>query len=233
MKYFFKLSIILYLQTSSLMAVYESDKILQEVNSFLILNSENENLNYNINVKKKIPPCYGNIKIKKKYNSLKTLEILCLGEKPWKYNLRTNISENNYKKNYKKKLKKKKTGIVVSIGKLKRGHIIEEEDLKIKYFTQVGSSNTFLSTKNLIGRKLKIPLKEDQIIRDRHLEKNWIIKEGQKVKIEHKKGNLMILVDGIALKSGMKGDYLEVKNENSGKIIKGWVKNNKKITIFR
>jgi flagella basal body P-ring formation protein FlgA len=40
-------------------------------------------------------------------------------------------------------------------------------------------------------------------------------------------------VDGIALNSGMKGDYLKVKNENSGKIIKGWVKNNKKITIFR
>ena len=46
-------------------------------------------------------------------------------------------------------------------------------------------------------------------------------------------GNLLILVDGIALDSGMKGDYLKVKNENSGKIIKGWVKNNKKITIFR
>ena len=38
---------------------------------------------------------------------------------------------------------------------------------------------------------------------------------------------------GIALKSGMHGDYLEVKNQNSGKIVKGWVKNNKKITIFR
>ena len=231
MKYFFKLLIVLYLQTSSLIAVYESDKILQEVNSFL--NSENENLNYNIKVKKKIPSCYGNIKIKKKYNSLKTIEILCLGEKPWKYNLRTNISEKNYKKNYKKKHKKKKTGILVSVGNLKRGHIIKEEDVKIKYFSQVGSNNIFLSTRNLIGRKLKIPLKEEQIIRDRHLEKNWIIKEGQKVKIEHKKGNLMILVDGIALNSGMKGDYLEVKNENSGKIIKGWVKNNKKITIFR
>ena len=29
----------------------------------------------------------------------------------------------------------------------------------------------------------------------------------------------------------MQGDYLEVKNENSGKIVKGWVKNNEKITI--
>ena len=33
---------------------------------------------------------------------------------------------------------------------------------------------------------LKLPLKKDQIIRERHLIKNWVIKEGQKVKIEHK-----------------------------------------------
>ena len=52
------------------------------------------------------------------------------------------------------------------------------------------------------------------------------------MKIEHKSGNLLILVDGIALNSGMKGDYLKVKNENSGKIIKGWVKNNKKLQFF-
>ena len=30
----------------------------------------------------------------------------------------------------------------------------------------------------------------------------------------------------------MKGDYLKVKNENSGKIIKGWVKNTKKLQFF-
>ena len=51
-------------------------------------------------------------------------------------------------------------------------------------------------------------------------------------KIEHKKGNLTILVDGVALKSGMQGDYLEVKNENSGKIVKGWVKIMKKLQFF-
>ena len=58
-------------------------------------------------------------------------------------------------------------------------------------------------------------------------------KRRTKSKNRAQNGNLLILVDGIALKSGMKGDYLKVKNENSGKIIKGWVKNNKKITIFR
>ena len=92
----------------------------------------------------------------------------------------------------------------------------------------VGSSNTFTLKKDLNGRKLKLPLKKDQIIRERHLIKNWTIKEGQKVKIEHKN----LLVDGIALDSGMKGDYLKVKNENSGKIIKGWVKIIKKLQFF-
>ena len=231
MKYFINLLFLLFFKSSSLMAVYEKNAILKEVNNFL--NSEKENLEYTISDKVKIPNCYGNIKVKKKYNSLKTIEIICLGEKPWKYNLRTNISEKNYKKKYKNKSKNKKIAVLVSSRNLKRGELIKEGDIKIKYLTHIGSSNTFISKKDLNGRKLKIPLKKDQIIRERHLIKNWVIKEGQKVKIEHKNGNLLISVDGIALDSGMKGDYLKVKNENSGKIIKGWVKNNKKITIFR
>ena len=154
-------------------------------------------------------------------------------KKPWKYNLRINISEKLYKKKYKNKSKNKQIPVLVSSRNLKRGELIKEDDIKIKYLTHTGSSNTFKVKKDLNGRKLKIPLKKEQIIRERHLIKNWVIKEGQKVKIEHKNGNLLILVDGIAMDSGMKGDYLKVKNENSGKIIKGWVKNNKKITIFR
>ena len=128
---------------------------------------------------------------------------------------------------------KKKILAIVSNKGLKRDYILKKEDLKIEYFSQVGSNTTFKNISNLVGRKLKISLKEGQIIRDRHLKINWDIKEGQKVKIEHKKGNLLILVDGVAVTSGMTGDYLEVKNQNSGKVIRGWVKNNKKITIFR
>ena len=204
--------------------------ILKEAHNFLA--SKNQNLILSINKKVKIPSCFGEIKINDKYNNLKTLEILCLGNTPWKYNLRTNISQ-NLKKTKKNKLKKKKTGVMVSLKKLKRGHILQAEDFKLKYFSQIGSNNVYSDAEKLIGRKLKAPLKENQIIRERHLVKNWLIKEGQKVKIEHKRGNLRIIVDGIALDSGMLGDYLKVKNENSGKVVKGWVKNNKKITIFR
>ena len=78
MKYFINLLFLLFFKSSSLMAIYEKNAILNEVNNFL--NGEKENLEYSISEKVKIPNCFGSIKIKKKYNSLKTIEIICLGK---------------------------------------------------------------------------------------------------------------------------------------------------------
>ena len=231
MKYFFLIALFLFVKSLNANSILKHEQILNLASKFI--SNKNQDLVMRVNHKIKIPNCFGQIQIIDKYKNLKTLEINCLGSKPWKYNLRTNIIDNFHKKNKKMRHKKKKISALICTKDLKKGHIISSKDLKLKYFSSIGSNNIFKTTENLIGRSTKINIKKGQIIRDRHLVKNWIIKEGQKVKIEHKTGNLLILVDGIALKSGMKGDYLEVKNENSGKIIKGWVKNNKKITIFR
>ena len=59
------------------------------------------------------------------------------------------------------------------------------------------------------------------------------IKEGQKVVIENNKSKIQVLIEGVALNSAMKDDYVEVLNKSTGKSIKAWVKNNKKVTIFR
>ena len=87
--------------------------------------------------------------------------------------------------------------------------------------------------KEVLGRKTKISLREGQILRDRHIEKNWTIQEGQKIIIENNRSKISILIEGIALNSAMKGDYVEILNESTGKPIKAWVKNNKKVSIFR
>ncbi len=78
-----------------------------------------------------------------------------------------------------------------------------------------------------------MPLKKNQIIRERHLVKNWTIQEGQKVIIENNRNKINIMVDGIATKSAMAGEYLEVLNKSTGKTIKAWVINSKKVSIFR
>ena len=227
----FFIFLVLFSNISILGASYDQNKILEKASKYLV--SENPSFVLKVNKKINIPTCHGEIQIKKKYKNYKTLEINCLGKQAWKYNLRTNISSQYEHKNKKKVIKKKKVGVLVSIKSLNKGHLVLKQDLKLKYLSNLGSSNSFSNLNDVIGRKLKTTIKQGQILRERHLEKDWLISEGQKVKIEHKNKNLIIIVDGIALESGIKGDYLKVKNENSGKTIKGWVKNNKKITIFR
>ena len=45
--------------------------------------------------------------------------------------------------------------------------------------------------------------------------------------------NIQILIEGIALNSAMKGEYMQVLNKSTGKKIKAWVISNKKVSIFR
>ena len=116
---------------------------------------------------------------------------------------------------------------------LKKKHTLRKEDIEKKNIRNLGGNNFFLNDLSIIGRELKMPLKKNQIIRERHLVKNWTIQEGQKVIIENNRNKINIMVDGIATKSAMAGEYLEVLNKSTGKTIKAWVINSKKVSIFR
>ena len=210
-------------------------KIYNEEISFLVkeyLKGKNISNSFEINKKLRLPSCEGKIEIENKFKSYKTLLIKCTGDNKWNYNLRTNIK--SFKKNKKKNLKKnneKKVFIVKH--DLKKNHIITRNDIILRNIRNLGSNNYFHKEGELLNRVLKIPLKSNQIIRERHLIKIWTIQEGQKVIIENNRRKVSIMVNGIATKSAMKGDYLEVLNESSGKKIKAWVINSKKVSIFR
>ena len=116
---------------------------------------------------------------------------------------------------------------------VKKGDIFKKDDIILKSITRTGSLDYFNDVDLILGKEAKVSVRSNQIIRTRHLVKNWTIKEGQKVIIENNKSNIQILVEGIATKSAMKGEYLDVLNKSSGDIIKAWVKNSKKVTVFR
>lgn len=196
------------------------------------LKENNINNNFKINKKIKLPDCDKKLKIIKKFNSYKTLQIICPDKNNWKYTIRTKIVNSN---KIKKKNKVNNSGLnVIKVSKdLKKGHQISESDIYIERIDRRGGSNYFSDKNEVLGRKAKITIRKDQILRDRHIEKNWTIKEGQKIIIENNRANVQILIDGIALNSAMKGEYMNVLNKSSGKKIKAWVKNNKKVSIFR
>ena len=123
---------------------------------------------------------------------------------------------------------------IIKVNKnLKKNQIITENDIYLIKTNKKGASNYFSYKKEVIGRKIKVSLREGQILRDRHIEKNWTIIEGQKIMIENNRSKVQILIEGIALNSAMQGEYVEVLNKSTGKPIKAWVKNNKKVSIFR
>ena len=188
---------------------------------------------FSINKKLKLPNCKKNIEVKKKFETYKTLEIICPQDNPWTYNVRIKIQNVKKKPTKKRKLKNTEVSIIKVNKNLKKNQIITENDIYLIKTNKKGASNYFSNKKEVLGRKIKVSLREGQILRDRHIEKNWTIQEGQKIIIENNRSKIQILIEGIALNSAMKGDYVEVLNKSTGKPIKAWVKNNKKVSIFR
>ena len=206
-------------------------EIKNAVKEYLIQNGISHN--FTINKKLKLPDCKKNIEVKKKFKKYKTLEIICPQDNAWTYNVRIKVQNDKIKPSQKRKLKNKEVSILKVNKNLKKNQIITENDIYLIKTNKKGASNYFSYKKEVIGRKIKVSLREGQILRDRHIEKNWTIQEGQKIIIENNRSKIHILIEGIALNSAMKGDYVEVLNKSTGKPIKAWVKNNKKVSIFR
>ena len=206
-------------------------EITNAIKDYLIQNGQQQS--FTINKKIKLPDCKKEIEIKKKFDSFKTLEIICKQDHPWTYNIRTKISNNKKKITKKRNLKNTSVSLIKLNKNLKKDQIITENDIFIEKTNKKGASNYFSNKNEVLGRKTKISLREGQILRDRHIEKNWTIKEGQKIIIENNRSKIQILIEGIALNSAMQGDYVEVLNNSTGKPIKVWVKNSKKVSIFR
>ena len=191
--------------------------------------------------------CDNKIEIKKVFNNYNTVKVNCLDKNGFDLKLRVKISN---KSKIKKKLKSikiskviignnetKQTNKIFKIIKLKRSleknDIIQLNDLETVIIEKKYQTSFFDNKKELIGRKLKKNLKMGQILHPRHLFEKFDINNGDIISIVSNLGNVSVTVSGEAQDSGNLGDLIKVKNLKSGKIIKGYIKKDKKIRIFR
>ena len=72
-----------------------------------------------------------------------------------------------------------------------------------------------------------------QILHPRHLFQKFDVNNGDIISIVSNVGNASVIVSGEAQDSGNLNDLIKVKNLESGKIVKGYIKKNKIIKIFR
>lgn len=147
-------------------------------------------------------------------------------ENPWKIYIRTKIvSEKNAKFIASEK-------IVIAKSPIKKGSIIEIEDLEV--IDADGKSNFlfFSQLQDVVGRKAKRTIYRNQKIKPQHVSEIWLIEKDQPVVLQNKIGRINVETDGIALESGQKNDRIKIKNATSGQIVSGIVISKKNVLVL-
>ena len=189
--------------------------------------------------------CKSDYKISKTFDNYKTIKIQCPEKDGLVLFVRVDLKKSIFKKKSKRLTKikksftkskslKRKEFISVKLNKsLEKNSVLEFEDLEIFSSKKMSQKSFFNNKEDLVGRKLKKNLKMGQILHLRHLYEKFEINSGDFLSIVSNIGNASVTVSGEAQNSGNLGDLIKVKNLRSGKIIKGYIKKNKIIKVFR
>ena len=191
--------------------------------------------------------CNNEIEIKKMFQNYNTIKVNCSDINGFKLIMRVQTLKNDenkkiikpkkvYKASIRGKTSKKKNKLpkIIKLKKsVEKNDILELNDLEIVSIEKKYQTSFFSNKKDLVGRKLKTNLKMGQILHPRHLFESFEINNGDVISIVSNLGNVSVTVSGEAQDSGNLGDLIKVKNLKSGKIVKGYIKKDKKIKIFR
>ena len=180
-----------------------------------------------------------NVVIKQRYESWKTIELTCETNKSWRYTFRNKLAnpiavEKTHKPHelLKKGPTKNLSAVFVLKHSKKKGDQVEKSDLVLSEEKKINSNGAFNDLSEILGKRLKRSLRKGAILKANHLNPDWLVYKNQKVTIEHNIGEIYVKMNGIALSNGAKGERILVKNISSNKTVEGFVKSEKKISIF-
>ena len=180
------------------------------------------------------------ILISKRDKSWKTIRLTCADNSSWRYSFRNKVSVSSKKEplneaqNFSEKNKSQNTQAVLVLTKPKlKGDRIEEADLILVHKNKLLSRGAFEDLRLVLGKRLKKSLQKGSILKAIHLKPDWLVHKNQRIIIENNIGEIYVAMEGIALSNGAKGDRILAKNISSNKTVEGFVKSEKKISIFR
>ena len=180
------------------------------------------------------------IVISKRDKSWKTIRLTCKDNNSWRYSFRNKVTGSpekdkiNVAQNFSEKSKSKNMQAVFVLTKPKlKGDRIEEADLILAHKNKLLSRGAFEDLKLVLGKRLKKSLQKGSILKAIHLNPDWLVHKNQRIMIENNIGEIYVAMEGIALSNGAKGDRILAKNISSNKTVEGFVKSEKKISIFR
>ena len=177
--------------------------------------------------------CDHKLKIQPIFKDFKTVIVSCKDPIKWQVTIRTNTTnKNSFKQSASQGEHSDNLITLVSLKhNLKKGEVIQLQDLKYTNKNDIIGNGYFINFENLIGRKLKQNLSRGQVIKSRHLEENFLVEEGQSILIFSDLNGIKVKMAGNALQNGHFNELIRVKNLSSGKIVEGRIVDEKKIFI--
>ncbi len=111
------------------------------------------------------------------------------------------------------------TRVVVSSGPLKKGQILEPQDVSTAVMDISSMNNPGLEMEDFIGKKLQRSLRAGSPIYSSMVEALPLVRRGERVKIVINSGPLHITATGLARSDGLEDEMIRVQNISSNKII--------------
>ena len=180
------------------------------------------------------------IVISKRDKSWKTIKLTCQNNDSWRYTFRNKLASPNEIEKFNKKIRpseqnklQKTKAVFVLKHQKQKGDRIEEFDLILTQKKNLLSKGAFSDLTLVLGKRLKKSLQKGSILKAMHLHPDWLVHKNQRITIENNIGEIYVTMEGIALSNGAKGDRILAKNISSNKTVEGFVKSEKKISIFR
>lgn len=193
-----------------------------------------------INEKKLFPKCANELSITPSHENWKTVSVKCEGDAPWKIMVRnkfsvsakaSNITSPSGTKTQLKTRKFDEVKVAAITRSIQRGDVITPADVTEIRIPVNKATDIFPDYKDLIGRRAKTTIKALTPVFSRQLETNFMIEENMQVTIIHHGKLISVQMEGVALENGQYGDWINIKNSKSGRIILAKVIAEKKVTI--
>jgi len=113
----------------------------------------------------------------------------------------------------------KKVEAVVAAHDIPKGKVISLSDVRKKKLPSLKVKGGVISFKSALGKLAKRDIRAGEVIKERDLEPNFVVKEGRPVKLVYEANGIHIELPAIALENGAVGDIIKVKNVSTGKVL--------------
>jgi flagella basal body P-ring formation protein FlgA len=113
----------------------------------------------------------------------------------------------------------KKVDAVVASRDIPKGKVVTLQDVKREKLPSLRVRGGVLTIESVVGKVAKRNIRAGEVIKERDLEPNFVVKKGKPVKLIYESGGIHVELLAVALENGAVGDIIKVKNVSTGKVL--------------